>query len=182
MGRPKPLVKIGDKTILQQVLLNLRASAVDQVVVVLGHHARQVEGSLKGENCSVVINPRFAEGMSSSIRRGLGAIDQDADAVMIVLGDQPFISPDLIDRLLQEYADTERQMVVPICGGRRGHPVIFGRRYWPELCALRGDVGGRELFDRHADDLLEVAVADQGILLDIDHPGDAGETPDQADR
>ena len=182
MGRPKPLVKMGDKTILQHVLINLRASAVDQVVVVLGHHARQVEQTLESENYCVVINPRFDEGMGSSIRCGLDAVDQDADAVMIVLGDQPFISPGLFDRLLREYVDTERQMVVPTCGGRRGHPVIFGRRYWSELRDLRGDVGGRELFDHHFDDLLEVEVADRGILLDIDRPDDAGETRDQMDR
>lgn len=172
MGRPKPLVKLGRKTILQHVLTNLRASQVDEIVVVLGHRAEEIIPALKGTDCKIVVNPQYTEGMSSSIGRGLGAVDPRAQAALIALGDQPYIPPEVIDLLLRKYGEQNRGIVVPISGGQRGHPVIFGRKYWSELQALKGDVGGKELLQRHAEDVLEVEVPEEGVLVDIDSPGD----------
>jgi molybdenum cofactor cytidylyltransferase len=172
MGRPKQLVRLGGKTVLRHVLDSVRASTVNEIVVVLGHNAKEVAATLAGGEHKIVINPQFSSGMSSSIRRGLGAVDARAEAVLIVLGDQPYVSTGIIDRLVQEYAAGSHQIVVPTCGGRRGHPVIFGRKYWPELQALRGDVGGKDLLRRHAEDVLEVEVEETGILVDIDRPED----------
>jgi len=174
MGRPKPLVKLKGKTILQHVLGNLRASGVDEIVVVLGYKAEEIFPTLEGEDFRVVVNPDYAQGMSNSLRRGLRAVDNQAQAVLIALGDQPRISSGIIKLLLRKYSQGSHQIVVPTCGGRRGHPVIFGRKYWPELLALEGDVGGREILRRHGDDVLAVEVADPGILQDIDGPDDGG--------
>jgi len=175
MGRPKPLMKLGRRTILQHVLANLLASQIDEIVVVLGHKAEQVVPTLRGTNSKIVVNTQYAQGMSSSIRRGLSEIHPRAQAVLIALGDQPYIPSEVIDMLLCRYEQGDRQIVVPTYCGQRGHPVIFGRKYWPELRALRGDVGGKELLVRHAQDVLEVEVSVQGVLTDIDGPQDAGE-------
>ena len=175
MGQPKPLFKLGHKTILQHVLANLRTSRVDEIVVVLGHRARQIVPILRKTGCNVVINPDYARGMSSSIRRGLCAVHPRAQAVLIALGDQPYIPAQVIDRLLSEYSRGDYQIVVPTYGGRRGHPVIIGREYWPELRALKGDVGGRDILRGHPGDVLEVEVSVPGVLADIDRPGDARE-------
>jgi molybdenum cofactor cytidylyltransferase len=172
MGQPKPLVKRGGRTLLQHVVANLRASQVDEIVVVLGHRAEEILPTLEEKDCRVVVNPHYDQGMSSSIRRGLSAVHGQAQAVLIVLGDQPYISSGIIDSLLREYSQGSHEIVVPTCGGRRGHPVIFGRKFWPELLALEGDVGGREILHRHGDDVWPVEVADPGILRDIDRPND----------
>ena len=177
MGQPKPLGKLGRKTILQHVLANLRASRVDEIVVVLGHKASQIASTLKGTGCKVVVNPQCTRGMSTSIRRGLSAVDSRARAVLIALGDQPYIPPGIIDLLLRKYGEQSRQIVVPTYRGQRGHPVIFGRKYWPELRALEGDVGGRDLLRHHSQDVLEVEVPVEGVLADIDRLEDGKKAP-----
>jgi len=175
MGQPKPLVNLEGKTILQHVLCHLRASQVDEIVIVLGYKAEEILSTLEEEGCRVVVNPDYAQGMSSSLRRGLCAVDDQAQAVLIALGDQPHISSRVINLLLRKYGQGSHQIVVPTCHGRRGHPVIFGRKYWPELLALEGDVGGREILRRHGDDVLAVEVTDPAILQDIDEPNDGGD-------
>lgn len=170
MGRLKPLVKLGDKTMLQHVLANLGPSQVDEIVVVLGFQAEKIIPTLQGMSCQIVVNPQYTRGMSSSIRCGLSAVNHQAQAVLIALGDQPYIPAEVVDLLLRRYREADGEIVVPTFGGRRGHPVIFGRKYWPELRALKGDVGGRELLRRHAQQVLEVEVDAEGVLADIDVP------------
>ena len=175
MGRLKPLISLGGRTILQQTLDHLRDSRVDEIVVVLGHRAEEVLPALRGLGCRVVINHRYHLGMSSSIRRGLQAVHPLSRAVMVVLGDQPHIGPEVIDRLVESFQRENRSIVVPVFDGQRGHPVIFGRQFWDRLQALRGDVGGRELLRRYPHEVCRVEVDDRSILTDIDRPGDVGE-------
>jgi molybdenum cofactor cytidylyltransferase len=173
MGRSKPMVSLGNRTILQRTLDHLRAARVDEIVVVLGHRAGEVLTTLQGMGCRVVINRQHDQGMSSSLRRGLQAVHPRSRAALIALGDQPFISPQIIDRLVEAFERDRRSIVVPIHNGQRGHPVIFGRDLWPRLESLSGDVGGKELIRQHSEDVLEVEVDDPGILMDIDRPEDA---------
>jgi molybdenum cofactor cytidylyltransferase len=186
MGRPKPLISLGGRTILQHVLDHLRAADVDEIVVVLGHRAEDILPTLRGMRCRVVINYHYALGMSSSIQRGLQVVHPRAGAVLVALGDQPYVRPDVINRLLRAFRRNYRSIVVPTFGGQRGHPVLFGRKVWPRLLNLRGDVGGKKLLRRHPEDVFEVEVDDRGVLLDLDRPedadrkassGDAGEVP-----
>jgi molybdenum cofactor cytidylyltransferase len=158
---------------LQHVVNNLMRADLDEVVVVLGHRAEQVFSTLRGLGCRVVINHQYALGMSSSIRRGLDAVHPFARAVLIALGDQPHIPPAVVDGLLEAYRQGRGEIIVPTCRGRWGHPVLFGRKYWRQLQALDGDVGGREILRRHARDLVEVEVDHPQILQDIDRPEDA---------
>jgi molybdenum cofactor cytidylyltransferase len=168
MGQPKPLVKLGDKTILQRVLDGLHASSVHEIVVVLGHRAEQILPTIAGYGCRVVINPHYRQGLSSSIRRGLSAVDPQAEGVLIALGDLPFVSSAVVEALLAAFSRGKGRIIVPIHEGRRGHPIVFGRKYWPELFRLSGDVGGRELLFRYAQDVMEVQVDEPGIFRDID--------------
>jgi molybdenum cofactor cytidylyltransferase len=170
MGRSKPLLRVGDKTMLQHVVACLSGSGVDEIVVVLGHGAERILPTIAGRGCRVVINRHYRQGMSSSIRRGLTAIDPRSDGVMIVPGDLPFLSPRPVSSLLEAFRRGTHGIVVPAHEGKRGHPVIFGRTYWPQLFKLRGDVGGREVLVRHARDVLQIEVGDDGIVRDIDHP------------
>lgn len=179
MGRPKPLVSLDGRTMLQRTLDHLGATRVDEIVVVLGHRAADVLPTLKGLGCRVVINREYRRGMSTSIRRGLQAVSPQAQAVLVVLGDQPRIGPEVIDRLVERFHRQGRSIVVPVFRGRRGHPVLFGRSLWDQLRVLEGDIGGRQLLNRYPREVCEVEVDDPGILEDIDRPEDlSGAGPD----
>jgi len=172
MGRPKPLISMGGRTLLQRTLEPLQTSGVDEIVVVLGHRAEDIMPTLRGSGCRVVINRRYARGMSSSIQRGLVSVHPRARAVLVVLGDQPHIRPEVIDLLVERFRRGDGTIVAPVYRGRRGHPVLFGRDQWDRLRALRGDVGARKLLDRYSREVCRVEVDDPGILADIDRPGD----------
>lgn len=168
MGRAKQLLPFGSGTILESVIMSLAESKVDEIILVLGHRGEEIRESLACRPAKTVINPRYEEGMSSSIICGMNAVDEHADAVMIVLGDQPLISSDVIDKLAQEYRSGEKGIVVPLCKMRRGNPVIFDIKYREKLSALRGDIGGKTIVDSDSGDVLEVDIESDAVIQDID--------------
>jgi molybdenum cofactor cytidylyltransferase len=174
MGEAKQLLSLGEQRMVEASLHNLLASQVNEVVVVLGFAADEIRPFVQGEErVKVAINPRFREGMSTSIHEGVQAVDSRAQGILIALADQPFIPPEVIDQLIERFAAGEKGIVLPVYAGKRGHPVILDRkRYEPGLLALQGDVGAREIVQNHPDDLLKVEVASPGVVVDIDEPED----------
>jgi molybdenum cofactor cytidylyltransferase len=174
MGGAKQLLSLGEQRMIEASLHNLLASRVDQIVIVLGFAADEIRPFVQGkERVKVVINPRFREGMSTSIHEGVQAVDSRAQGILIALADQPFIPPVVIDQLIERFAAGEKSIVLPVYEGKRGHPVILDRkRYEPALLALQEDVGAREIVRNHPEDVLEVEVAFKGVLIDIDEPED----------
>jgi molybdenum cofactor cytidylyltransferase len=174
MGKVKQLLSLGEKRMIEAALQNLQTSRCDEIIVVLGFAADEIRPLVEGkERVKVVINPRFAEGMSTSIQKGLREIDPRATGILIALADQPFIPPEVIDTLIEGFQRGARGIVLPAYEGKRGHPVILDRnKYEGELLALQGDVGGKEIVGDHPEDVLEVAVASKGVLMDIDAPED----------
>jgi len=166
-GRPKQLVT------LQPVLDNLAQSKIDEVVVVLGAHADEIREQIQFGKARTVINPDYANGMSTSIQAGLRAID--ADAAMIVLADQPFVTPRTYDALIDEYR-FRRGVIIPTFNGVRGNPVIVDRSLFAEMMTIRGDVGCRSIFGEHPVHLLP--VDDRGVVQDIDTPEDMPDLPE----
>ncbi|MBW2038146.1 MAG: nucleotidyltransferase family protein [Deltaproteobacteria bacterium] len=166
----KQLLPLGEKSMVEASLDNLQASQVDEIIVVLGFAAERILPLLKGkERVKVVINPSFLGGMSTSMHYGLRVIDPQSKGVLIALADQPFIPPEVVDLLIERFAEGSKGIVLPVYQGRRGHPVILDReRYEGELFGLRGDVGGREIVKSHPEDVLEVEVFSSGVVLDID--------------
>ena len=160
-GRPKQLVT------LQPILDNLAQSKIDEIVVVLGAHADEIRERIQFGKARTVINPDYANGMSTSIQAGLRAID--ADAAMIVLADQPFVTPRTFDALIDEYR-LRRGVIIPTFNGVRGNPVIVDRSLFAEMMTIRGDTGCRSIFGEHAVHLLP--VDDRGVVQDIDTPAD----------
>lgn len=168
MGRPKPLVKVGGRTMLARTLDTLREAGVSRVVTVLGDRADEIRAEIDLGDAVVVENPRFREGMSTSLRLGAQAVGPTATHVVTVLGDQPFVAPGTIRALLHR-AETDPGLIfIPTYKGVRGNPVVFDARLVPELGRLTGDVGCRGLFPQHAGEIREVAVDDPGVLIDID--------------
>jgi molybdenum cofactor cytidylyltransferase len=168
MGQPKQLMPFGQITIVERTIDNLLNSAVSETIVVLGYKDEEIRKTIAGKPIKIAINPDYQQGMSTSIIAGLKQVDKRARAVLIALGDQPFVNSQTITSLVEAFIANNRGILIPVYQGRRGNPVIFAIKYKGELLNLKRDVGGREIIKLHPDDVLEVAVNCEGVLLDID--------------
>ena len=172
MGRPKLTLPIAKKTVLEGVLDAFRSSKVDEIVVVLGADAAQIRRSVKFGDERIVINPDYRRGMSGSLKIGLSAVEKQADAVIIALGDQPFLAPKTIDSIVDEYTASRAPVVVPVYHGRRGNPVLFDRSLFAQIKKIEGDRGAKSVVHGNEAGLRELRVEDRGVLMDIDSPSD----------
>jgi len=172
MGETKQLLRLGEHTLLDQVLANVRASGVDEIVLVLGHAAEKIMDSVTGENVKIAINRAYREGMGTSLRTGLSALPSGIDAALIVLADQPFVRPATLKQLMDQYRESNAQIVIPMYKGFRGNPVLLDHSVFPEVMALNGDIGCRAVFGNHLEGIVKVSVEDLGILLDLDSKDD----------
>jgi molybdenum cofactor cytidylyltransferase len=172
MGESKQLLRLGGRTVLQQTLENLRGARVDEIILVLGFAAETIAANTAVEGVKVVINPQFADGMGSSLRTGLAALDPVINAALVVLADQPFIRPVTLDQLIDGYLQSGAQIAIPTYRGFRGNPVLLDRSVFAEVMALTGDVACRAIFGSHTDGIVKVPVDDLGVLLDIDNRDD----------
>jgi molybdenum cofactor cytidylyltransferase len=168
MGQPKQLLPFGQSTIVERTIDNLLDSAVSETIVVLGYRDEEIRKTIADKPVKIAINPDYQQGISASIIAGLKQINKRARAVLLALGDQPFVDSQTITSLVKAFRANNKGIIIPVYQGRRGNPVIFAIRYKGELLNLNGDTGGREIIKRHPDDVLEVAVNCEGVLLDID--------------
>jgi len=171
MGTQKMLLPFGGATVIGRVADQLLASALAEVVVVVGHEGGRVAAALAGRPVSVVANERYADGMLSSVRCGMRALGP-CEAVLVALGDQPSITTALVDELIAAYPGCGRGVLVPLHAGRRGHPILLADRYRDEVLTRFDDVGLRGLMLAHPDDVAELPVADDAVLSDMDYPED----------
>ena len=167
MGFDKLSLPWGKKTVFERCLETLLRSKVQELVIVLGLRNKGVGNLLRGKNIKTVTNPRAEGGMSTSIRRGLQAIHPRSDGILIALGDQPFLKTRTINVLIRTFAQGKGGIIVPSFRGRRGHPVIFHKKYRKELLNLKGDVGGKSLLERYPRDVIVVPVKSEGVVKDI---------------
>src|SRR2546422_8299118 len=163
-GQCKQLMRLGEKALLQHVLDNLAQSKIDEVVVVLGARADEIREQIQFGKARLLLNPDYANGMSTSIQAGLRAIN--ADAAMIVLADQPLVESQTLDLLIDEYRRSKPSVVIPTFNGFRGNPIIVDRSLFAEMMEIRGDIGCRSIFGNHPVHLLP--VDDRGVVTDID--------------
>ncbi len=175
MGRPKQLLPLAGAPLLQHVLDQAAASCLDEVIVVLGHRAEEVWPALRvpsGRRLRLAVNPDYAQGLSTSLCAGLRSASPRAIAAAVLLGDQPGVTPALIDRVAAAFRAGDSPVVRPVYrrAGRRpvpGHPVVLARSVWPEVDALTADEGVRALLAAHPDWLLVVPL-DEEPPADID--------------
>jgi molybdenum cofactor cytidylyltransferase len=172
MGQPKQLLHIGDRPMVRHVTETVMAVGLAQVVVVTGADAEAVSAALADLPVDIVLNESWAEGMSGSIRAGLGALRSEIQAAMLVLGDQPALTPEALEMLVARYRATRAHIIAPFYQGRRGNPVLFDRVMFSELLAVQGDRGGRLLVERHRDEVERVDLQDPAVIMDIDSPQD----------
>ena len=172
MGTPKQLLRIGSETILERTLKNVRASNVSEIILVLGHAADDVQKAVATEGLNVIINPDYQQGMGTSLRSGLAAVSAGATAALIVLADQPGVSSETLNRLIEGHQEHKPQVIIPMYQGFRGNPVLLDRSVFAEAQTLKGDVGCRAIFGDHIESIFKLPVDDPGILLDIDSRDD----------
>lgn len=172
MGGPnKLLAELNGKKLVRIVAEQALASRASPVIVVTGHQGAEVAAALDGLDVTLVDNPRFADGLATSVKAGIAAVPASSDGAIVCLGDMPLIDTRLIDRLIGSFApDRGSLIVLPVAGGRRGNPVLWSRRFFPELMTLDGDIGARHLIALHAEAVAEVEVDGKGAFLDIDTP------------
>ncbi|MBF0129937.1 MAG: nucleotidyltransferase family protein [Alphaproteobacteria bacterium] len=165
----KLLLPVHDRPLVVRVVEAVLASRAAPVVVVTGYQGEAVEEALAGFPVRFARNSGEGEGLSSSLRRGLAVLPEEVDGALVCLGDMPGVSAVHLDALIAGFAPASgHDVCAPVHGGRRGNPVLWGRRHFPALRALTGDAGGRELLERAT--VHPVQVADDGVLRDIDDP------------
>ncbi len=168
MQRAKQLLPFRGQTVLETVVDSALASSLQRVVVVIGHQAEAIEPLLRHRAVTLVRNPDYRLGQSSSLQAGLRALTEESEAALFLLGDQPLVTPEIIDRVLAAYEKSPSPIVLPVFQGRRGNPALFSRETFPRLQELRADSGARPLFAEYAGRILQVPVEDPAIHLDID--------------
>jgi molybdenum cofactor cytidylyltransferase len=172
MGGPnKLLADIARRPLVRIAAEEALASRAKPVIVVTGHQREQVETALAGLPVQFVHNPEYADGLGTSVRAGIAAVPADADGAIVCLGDMPQVDAGLIDRLIAAFDPDQGALVVmPTFEGRRGNPVLWSRRFFPDLTAIEGDVGARHLIGRYSEAVVEVPLAGKAALVDVDTP------------
>ncbi len=171
MGSNKLLAEVAGKPMVAHVVDAALASQARPVVLVTGNEAERVAAALGDRPVQRVHNADFAAGISGSLKAGLRALGDEVDGALVCLADMPLLGAATLDRLIAAFNPVEgRAICVPTWNGKRGNPVLWSRRFFPEMAELAGDVGARHLIGEHAELVCEVAMADDAVLLDIDTP------------
>jgi molybdenum cofactor cytidylyltransferase len=172
MGTAKMLLPFGDSTIIESVIRSVLSSEVEEMLVITGARREEIELTISHLPAKTVFNPGYTSGMLSSVQCGFENAGANADAAVIVLGDQPSLLPATIDHLIHAHRQTKKGIVLPVYLDRRGHPILIDMKYSKEIRHLNPHVGLRELIRNHAEDIFEVEVGTDSILQDIDTPRD----------
>jgi molybdenum cofactor cytidylyltransferase len=172
MGKPKQLLSLHGRPLLENVVAAACGSRLDEVVVILGADHELILRRVRWGRARTIFNRDHASGMSSSLRTGLAVLDSDVERAMVILGDQPGVSSELLDRLLEVHAGSLRPAAALSVRGLLQPPVVLRRDLWDDVMALSGDVGGRGLI-RARPELVAPVVVD----TDLEHPVDI-DTPD----
>jgi molybdenum cofactor cytidylyltransferase len=172
MGGPnKLLAEIGGRPLVRIATEQVLASRARPVIVVTGHQRERVEAALDGLPVEFVDNPAFADGLGTSLKAGIGALPAQSDGVIVCLGDMPQVDAAMIDKLAGALAPDKGALIaVPTIAGQRGNPVVWSRRFFPELMAVEGDIGARHLIGRYAEAVIEVPLTGTAALTDVDTP------------
>jgi molybdenum cofactor cytidylyltransferase len=174
-GRHKLLLPLHDRPVLAHVIDAALASQARPIVIVLGHQADLVRTQLpsytRGSDIIFTENSKYLQGMSTSIHRGietLQAQEPSSGSALIILGDQPLITSEVIDTLINTWQQTGKRIVAPLYEGKRGSPVLFDASLFPELLQVTGDEGGRSVLERHRKEVELVEVGNAITNYDVD--------------
>jgi molybdenum cofactor cytidylyltransferase len=175
-GRLKQTLEIEGSTILFRVIDAVIKSDIDKVVLVLGYQEDAIKAVLGdillNPKLKIVINPRYQEGMSTSLQCGLTEIRDEFPSIMVLMGDQPLLSHKVINILLNSFRSSDKNICVPVYKGTRGLPVCFTRMFFNDILEVTGDMGARDIIRNNPMDVLTVEIEDSNFFIDIDEEAD----------
>ena len=173
MGLTKQLLPWGDRSVIGQTLVNLQRSSINDILVVTGHEAEAVQAAAGVFSVPTIFNPDYEEGeMLTSLQTAVRWLPTKISAVLVMLADQPMVSSEIIDLLLERYWQGDTELIAPVYQGKRGNPVLIGRRFFRELLALKPGLAPRHLLNQHPDKLVLVEANSPAVLQDLDRPED----------
>jgi molybdenum cofactor cytidylyltransferase len=173
MGEPKALLRVGEQTFIERIIAALVQAKMREIIVVLGRHADEIGPAIEKLPVRVVVNADYQRGQLSSLQAAIRSLQgNDCDGILVHLVDHPFVNPNLVEEMVQRFYDSKSLIVVPICKGRRGHPVIFSSRLFPELLAAPLEIGAKQVVHAHRAETLEIETSEPGVVIDVDTPGD----------
>jgi molybdenum cofactor cytidylyltransferase len=175
MGRPKALLPIDGVRFIEKIVTSLQSTRIEKTIVVLGHNAEEMWQKIGDLPVAILVNHDYEQGQLSSLQVAIRHLESSSegrpvDGILVHLVDHPYISPTLVDLMIDRFYETKKLIVVPRFQGRRGHPVIFSRALFSELLAAGTDQGAKPVVHAHRDDTLEIDTEDEGVLIDIDTP------------
>jgi molybdenum cofactor cytidylyltransferase len=173
-GRNKLLLQLGGESLARRAAKAALEGGLDPVVVVLGHEADRIGQELLGLPVRTIVNPDYALGMNTSVRAGVEAVPEEAAAVVVLLADMPFVTGDMITRLVQAYRQTRAPLVASDYEGVHAPPTLYARPLFPELGGPGGDGRGRRVVKRHAEEAVRVTWPSDR-LADVDREEDWGQ-------
>ena len=175
-GSDKLLHEVDGRPLAVHSLTAAVNARLDEIVVVVGPDASALERAIRAvpgtkEKTRIVINTHPERGMMSSLKRGLRALRPECAAAMVLLADMPYLSSDLIDRLVETLEETDG-IVIPECEGKLYHPRVIPKRLFSEFLALGDDEKGQSVIDRHREDIVTLHVEKKARFIDIDETRD----------
>jgi molybdenum cofactor cytidylyltransferase len=171
MGCNKLVLTVKGKPLVRHVVDAALAGGLDPVIVVTRHEADSLRACLADVPVCFVHNDSFAQGLSNSLRAGIGAAPHDRDGAMVLLGDMPGVTADLVSRLTVAFDPAvNRSICIATARGVRGHPVLWGRQHFEKIHTLRRDQGARPLMELHDCQVCDIEAGDDAPLTDLDTP------------
>jgi len=173
MGKLKLTLPLGDRQLIEWVLQAVKLGPLDKYFLVVRPEDKEMIKTGEKWGAEIVLNSEYRSGMSSSIKKALHQISfEDLEGFFVILGDQPFINPSLLYKMIRAFTPGKKEIVVPFYKDRQGNPVFFDGYWKEELMKLFGDVGGRILIKAHPERIKRFKISDESILLDIDREED----------
>lgn len=175
LGQPKQLLRLGGRTLVNWPLAALRDVGVDPLVLVIGHREEEVMRAIDVRDVRVVVNPRFVEGLSTSLKFGILSIATlcpEVQGALVLAGDQPLVGPELLRALIDEFDRGTHPIVATAHADHTGVPMLLGRDSWPLLDLIGEDQGARALLRARSDLVSTVAASDERMALDVDTMAD----------
>lgn len=168
MGFPKMLLPFNGSTMVENVIDNITGSGIVNIMVVLGAERESIIERIGKSHVRYCYNDKYREGMLSSVKCGFRYVPSGCKAVLVFQGDQPLITNLAINAVVEAYLQSEKGIVIPVCGKKRGHPLLVDIKYSEEIEKLSPSIGLRSLAEEFYDDVLEVETNEPGILIDFD--------------
>ena len=172
MGKLKPLLKFKERTFLGQIISVLKLSDVDQITVVLGAEAETIKKSIDLSGTSIVINKDYRKGQLSSLIAAIENTPAETKAILVCLVDSPFITKELVNKIIAKFKETDNPIIIPVFNNKRGHPSLFSRLLFDELLNAPQEQGARYVLYSNEEKILELETSESTILIGIDTPDD----------